>query len=138
METKYPGAMLDDHGLWRAEIHRLTRFLELGGITMLFFMAAATAAVIIAAATSAMASNKEIVAVLNFVGAEEKFIAKQFERHFLKVGIKAGVAGAGMAGSALSGVTLHQRTDEQHVPPRRRSAGSLARDRSILADMRFL
>ncbi|MGO9546405.1 MAG: cell division protein FtsX [Rhodomicrobium sp.] len=101
METKYPGAILDDHGLWRAEIHRLTRFLELAGITMLFLMAAATAAVIIAAATSAMASNKEIVAVLNLVGAEEKFIAKQFERHFLKVGIKAGVVGAGMAGFAF-------------------------------------
>ena len=90
--------MLDDHGLWRGEIHRLTRFLELAGIGMLALMAAATAAVIIAAATSALASNREIVSVLNLVGAEEKFIANQFEMHFLWVGIKAGVAGAGMAG----------------------------------------
>ncbi|MGO8954350.1 MAG: cell division protein FtsX [Rhodomicrobium sp.] len=97
MEAKYPGTVLDDHGLWRAEIHRLTRFLELAGIGMLALMAAATGAVIIAAATSALASNKEIVSVLNFVGAEEKFIAKQFERHFLKVGVKAGFVGAGMA-----------------------------------------
>ncbi len=97
MEAKYPGAVLDDHGRWRGEIRRLTRFMELAGIGMLALMAAATAAVIIAAATSALASNKEIVAVLNFVGAEEKFIAKQFETHFLKVGIKAGVAGAGLA-----------------------------------------
>jgi cell division transport system permease protein len=97
LEVKYPGAILDDHGLWRAEIHRVTRFLELAGIGMLFLMAAATGAVIIAAATSALASNREIVSVLNFVGAEEKFIAKQFESHFLKVGIKAGFAGAGMA-----------------------------------------
>ncbi len=97
LEAKYPGAILDDHGLWRSEIHRLTRFLELAGIGMLFLMAAATAAVIIAAATSALASNREIVSVLNFVGAEEKFIAKQFETHFLKVGIKAGIAGAGLA-----------------------------------------
>ena len=97
MEAKYPGTVLDDHGLWRAEIHRLTRFLELAGIGMLALMAAATGAVIIAAATSALASNKEIVSVLNLVGAEEKFIAKQFERHFLKVGVKAGFVGAGMA-----------------------------------------
>jgi cell division transport system permease protein len=97
LETKYPGALLDDHGLWRNEIRRLTHLLELAGIGMLLLMAAATGAVIIAAATSALASNREIVAVLNFVGAEEKFIARQFESHFLKVGIKAGVAGAGMA-----------------------------------------
>ena len=97
LEGKYPGALLDDHGLWRTEIRRLTRLLELGGIGMLFLMAAATAAVIIAAATSALASNREIVSVLNFVGAEERFIARQFESHFLKVGIKAGIAGAGFA-----------------------------------------
>lgn len=97
LEAKYPGSILDDHGLWRTEIRRLTRLLELAGIGMLLLMAAATAAVIIAAATSALASNREIVSVLNFVGAEERFIAKQFESHFLKVGIKAGIAGAGLA-----------------------------------------
>ncbi len=101
LEAKFTGAMLDDHGLWRSEIHRLTRFLEIGGIGMLALMAAATAAVIIAAATSALASNREIVSVLNLVGAEEKFIANQFEMHFLWVGIKAGVAGAGMAALAF-------------------------------------
>jgi cell division transport system permease protein len=101
LEVNYPGAVLDDHGRWRGEIHRLTRLLELAGIGMLFLMAAATAAVIVAAATGAIASNKEIVAVLNLVGAEEKFIAQQFERHFLKVGIKAGIAGAGIAALAF-------------------------------------
>jgi cell division transport system permease protein len=109
LESKYPGAQLDDHGLWRGEIHRLTRFLELAGIGMLALMAAATAAVIIAAATSALASNREIVSVLNLVGAEEKFIANQFEMHFLWVGIKAGVAGAGMA--ALSFLALPRITE---------------------------
>jgi len=109
LEAKYPGAHLDDHGLWRGEIHRLTRFLELAGIGMLALMAAATGAVIIAAATSALASNREIVSVLNLVGAEEKFIANQFEMHFLWVGIKAGVAGAGMA--ALSFLALPRVTE---------------------------
>ncbi len=97
LEAKFPGALLDDHGHWRHEIRRLTRLLELAGFGMLFLMATATAAVIIAAATSALASNREIVSVLNFVGAEEKFIARQFEAHFLKVGIKAGILGVGLA-----------------------------------------
>jgi cell division transport system permease protein len=98
LESKFPGALLDDHGLWRNEIRRLTRLLEIGGIGMLFLMAMATAAVIVAAATSALASNREIVSVLNLVGAEEKFIARQFETHFVKVGVRAGIFGAGLAG----------------------------------------
>jgi cell division transport system permease protein len=97
LEAMYPGALLDDHGPWRNEIRRLTRLIELAGVGMLILMAMATAAVIVAAATSALASNREIVSVLNFVGAEEKFIARQFEAHFLKVGIKAGIAGAALA-----------------------------------------
>jgi cell division transport system permease protein len=97
LEAKYPGSILDDHGLWRREIRHLTRVLELSGLAMLLLITAATAAVIVAAATSALASNREIVEVLNFVGAEEKFIAKQFESHFLKVGIRAGIFGASLA-----------------------------------------
>ncbi len=100
-ETKFPGAILDNHGLWSAQYRRLARLVELTGFSMLLLMAAATAAVIVAAATSALASNKEIVAVLNLVGAEEKFIAGQFERHFLMVGIWAGVAGAGLAAAVF-------------------------------------
>jgi len=97
LEARFPGAMLDDHGLWRSEIRRLTHMLEAGGIAIILLMAAATVAVIIAAARSALASNREIVEVLNLVGAEEKFIARQFEVHFLKVGIRAGIVGAGIA-----------------------------------------
>ncbi len=97
LETKFQGAILDNHGLWSAQYRRLARLMEISGFCMLLLMAAATAAVVVAAASSALASNKEIVAVLNLVGAEEKFIAGQFERHFLMVGIKAGVAGAVLA-----------------------------------------
>lgn len=97
LEAKYPGALLDDHGLWRAEIRRITRIMEVAGIGVILLMIAATIAVIIAAARSALASNREIVEVLNLVGAEEKFIARQFESHFLKVGIRAGIVGAGLA-----------------------------------------
>ena len=31
------------------------------------------------------------------MGAEERFIARQFELHFLKLGVKAGIVGAGAA-----------------------------------------
>jgi cell division transport system permease protein len=48
-----------------------------------------------------MASNREIVEVLHFVGATDRFIAREFERHFLSLGIKAGLYGAGSAAAAF-------------------------------------
>jgi cell division transport system permease protein len=94
LSTKYPSAMLDDHRAWQQQIRRVTGSLALGGIAVIVLMAAATVAIVVSAARSAIASNREIVEVLNFVGAEEKFIARQFELHFLKLGIRAGIVGA--------------------------------------------
>ena len=44
-----------------------------------------------------MASNRDIVEVLHFVGATDRFIAREFERHFLRLGVRAGVVGAVLA-----------------------------------------
>ena len=104
LQTKFPEATLDDHRAWRQQIRRVTQSLALAGIAVMVLMGAATIGIIVSAARSAIASNKDIVEVLNFVGAQEKFIARQFELHFLKVGIKAGVVGA--AGAALVFLTL--------------------------------
>ena len=54
----------------------------------------ATTAIIVSATKSAMASNRDIVEVLHFVGATDRFIAREFERHFLRLGVRAGVVGA--------------------------------------------
>ena len=41
-----------------------------------------------------MASNREIIEVLHFVGANERFISREFERHFVGLGVRAGLVGA--------------------------------------------
>jgi len=97
LEETFPMAKLDDHRRWQAEIRTVTRSLALGGITVLALVAAATIATIISATRSAMASNREIIEVLHLVGAKDQFIANEFDRHFLVVGIRAGLMGAGAA-----------------------------------------
>ena len=94
LTSKYPAATLDDHRAWQQQIRRVTGSLALGGIAVIVLMGMATIAVVVSAARSAMASNREIIEVLNFVGAEERFIARQFELHFLTLGIRAGIVGA--------------------------------------------
>jgi cell division transport system permease protein len=97
LNAKYPGAILDDHRSWRKQIRTVTTTLAVAGVAVIVLVTAATAATIVAAARAALASNKGIVEVLHFVGAEERFIVRQFEVHFLMLGIKAGVVGAGLA-----------------------------------------
>ena len=90
----YPGTVLDDHRHWQLQIKTVTRSLALGGLAILILVGAATTAIIVSATKSAMASNREIVEVLHFVGATDRFIAREFEKHFLALGIRAGLTGA--------------------------------------------
>ena len=80
----FKGVSLDDHRRWQHQIRAVTRSFALGGIAILALVAAATTAIIVSATRSAMASNREIVEVLHFVGATDKFISREFEKHFLQ------------------------------------------------------
>ncbi|MBI1385256.1 MAG: ABC transporter permease [Rhizobiales bacterium] len=97
LAERFPGVALDDHRQWQRQIRTVTRSLALGGLAILLLVGAATTAIIVSAAKSAMASNREIVEVLHFVGATDRFIAHEFEKHFLTLGIRAGIVGAGSA-----------------------------------------
>lgn len=90
----FEGVTLDDHRRWQSEIRLITRSTALGGIAILGLVAAATIAVIVSATRSAMVTNREIIEVLHFVGANDRFISSEFERHFLGLGVRAGLVGA--------------------------------------------
>ena len=96
--SAWTGVTLDDHRHWQQQIRTVTRSFALGGFMILALVAAATIAIIVSATRSSMASNRDIVEVLHFVGATDRFIAREFERHFLKLGIRAGLIGAIAAG----------------------------------------
>ena len=94
LTDNYPAATIDDHRRWLQQIRTITRSFALGGLAILLLVGAATTAIIVSATKSAMASNRDIVEVLHFVGATDRFIAREFERHFLRLGVRAGVVGA--------------------------------------------
>ena len=94
LTTQFIGVTLDDHRHWQQQIRTVTRSFALGGFLILLLVAAATIAIIESATRSSMASHRDIVEVLHFVGATDRFIAREFESHFLKLGIKAGLVGA--------------------------------------------
>jgi cell division transport system permease protein len=90
-------ATLDDHRGWVERMHTMAQTTIAGGILVLLLMLAATVLSVTFATRGAMATNRPIVEVLHFIGAKSGFIAKQFERHFLVLGLKGGVIGGGLA-----------------------------------------
>jgi cell division transport system permease protein len=97
LSSRFQGTTLDDHRRWQQQIATITNSFALGGLAILALVAMATTAIIVSATKSSMASNREIVEVLHFVGATDRFIAREFEKHFLRLGVRAGLVGAGLA-----------------------------------------
>jgi cell division transport system permease protein len=94
LSKSFEGVTLDDHRRWQAEIRTVTRLAAMIGVAVLGLVAAATIAIIVSATRSAMASNREIIEVLHYVGANQSFISREFERHFLGLGVRASLVGA--------------------------------------------
>ena len=63
------------------------------GVAILLLMLSATVLTVVFATRGAMAGNGHVIEVLHFVGAEARFIATEFRRHFLLTGMKGAAAG---------------------------------------------
>ncbi len=93
INAEVPGASLDDHRSWVDRLTTMARTTVLGGIVIFALVMTATVLTVVFATRGAMAGNKDIVEVLHFVGADRVFIAREFEHHFLRLGLIGSLSG---------------------------------------------
>ncbi len=92
-----PDASLDDHRAWQGRLSAMADAV-VGVAAVVFVLVLTALGLAVAFATrGVMAGNREIIGVLHFVGAEDKFIAREFQRHFLRLGLQGAGMGAGFA-----------------------------------------
>ncbi|RYE86524.1 MAG: ABC transporter permease [Hyphomicrobiales bacterium] len=87
------GASLDTHAAWRQQLNVMAGTIVVSGLLVLALIVVATVLAIIFATRGTMASNREIVDVLHFIGASNSFIAGEFQGRFLNIGFRGGIVG---------------------------------------------
>jgi cell division transport system permease protein len=97
LQKDVPGATLDDHALWVSRLSTMANTIIGTGIFLVSLVLVAAGLAVIFATRGAMAGNKEVVEVLHFVGANDDFIAREFQRRFFKLGLRGSAVGAGAA-----------------------------------------
>ncbi len=97
LSERVPGASLDDHRGWIERMRAMASAAVVGGLVVVILVLAATILSVTFATRGAMAANRPIIEVLHFIGARDSFIAKQFQRHFLRLGMRGGAIGGGGA-----------------------------------------
>jgi cell division transport system permease protein len=98
LTTQVKGASLDDHRAWADRLQSMANATVLAGLSILLLVFVATVLSVVFATRGAMASNSVVVSVLHICGAEDGFIAREFQRHFLLLGLRGGMIGAATAG----------------------------------------
>lgn len=92
-----PGARLDTHGRWRETLESTANALQLFAALVLTMVTLATAMVILFATRAGLLANEEIIHVLHQIGAQDGYISRRFEAHFVR-----NVSYAALAGLALA------------------------------------
>jgi cell division transport system permease protein len=87
------GASLDTHAAWRQQLNTMAGAIVVSGLLVLALIVVATVLAIIFATRGTMATNREIVDVLHFIGASNSFIAGEFQGRFLLIGFRGGIIG---------------------------------------------
>jgi len=95
--AKMPGASIDDHRGWIDRMRVMANAAVGVGIGVLALVLAATVLSVAFATRGAMATNRPIIEVLHLIGARDAFIAGQFQRQFLILGLQGGLIGGGSA-----------------------------------------
>jgi cell division transport system permease protein len=97
LSAKIAGITVDDHRGWVDRMRAMANTAIAGGVGILALVLVATVLSVTFATRGAMATNRPIVEVLHFIGARDGFIASQFQRHFLRLGLIGGAIGGGAA-----------------------------------------
>lgn len=106
IQAAMKGASIERHSAWRTQLNAMAGTVVVSGIMVLVLILAATILAVIFATLGTMASNREIVDVLHFIGASDSYIAREFQGRFLSIGLKGGMIGGGLAVAFFALISL--------------------------------
>jgi cell division transport system permease protein len=96
-----PGANLDDHRLWLDRLFLFARSVEITALLILALIGFVAVLTVMFVTRTGLLVHREAIELLHLMGARDGYIAGQFEREALRLGIAGGFAGL-----ALSALTL--------------------------------
>lgn len=105
LRREAPTASLDDHRLWIGRLSTMANTLILAGVVVVLLVTLAAGLAVAFATRGAMAGSQDSVEVLHLVGADDRFIASEFQGRFLKLGLEGGAIGglAALVATAVLG-----------------------------------
>ncbi|MDB5492302.1 MAG: permease family protein [Micavibrio sp.] len=96
-----PNARMDTHEEWLSDLLRFTGAMKLVAMILAIVIAVTTVTAVSGAVRSRMALHRAEVELLHLMGASDKYITRQFQRHSMILALRGGIAGAVFGGIIL-------------------------------------
>ena len=92
-----PGAMLEDHKPWLADLGRLAKGIEALTLLTVVLVAVASILIIVFVSRSALAQHQEVIQVLSLIGARDTYIAGQLQAYAFRLATLGAALGVALA-----------------------------------------
>jgi cell division transport system permease protein len=92
-----PGAVLGDHQRWLSRLTNVAHSIELVASLVVALVGFAAVATVIFATRMGLSLHAPIIELLHLIGAQDAYVAAQFESHALRLTLRGGVLGVCLA-----------------------------------------
>ena len=104
IEAAVPGATIDNHGVWLSHLVQLVRTTEIITVVVLALIGLITAGTVVFATRAGLAIHHDAIELLHIIGARDSYVAWQFARRALILGLKGGLIGLAFGAATLFGL----------------------------------
>ncbi len=104
LQASLPGVTVDDAKLWLDRLADLGRSLEYLAITVVVLIGLAAVATVIFTTRMGISIHRNVIELLHLIGARDGYVAAQFQRQAMMLGLRGGVLGIALAVATLYGL----------------------------------
>lgn len=92
-----PGSLVDDHQRWLSHFLDLARAIEIMAVVVVALVVFAAAMMVAFVTRMGLAAHDQAIELLHLIGAQDSYVARQFQSHALSLGLRGGLIGLACA-----------------------------------------
>lgn len=98
-----PGALVDDHQRWLADLARIVRSLQAIAALVVVLVGLSAVVAVVFLTRTGLAVHQPVIELLHLIGAQDAYVAGQFQAHALRLALRGSLIGFGLAALTILG-----------------------------------
>ena len=95
------GTRVDDHQRTLGRLLEVARTLQLLAVLVVVLVGAAAVVTVVFVTRTGLSIHRNVIELLHLIGAHDAYVARQFQRHALRLGLTGGLVGLALAAATL-------------------------------------